>query len=463
MPRLAVRLVALTALAFAGGCLGAPRAATGPSPGALVGVDALAADYRRFLDAARTAQHAVAYVLARGGWRVVDPATPGATGSVSAGDRIAFVDRHRTILLVVVGERPLAEVGLRLIGAHIDTPAPRLITTSLSRESQKTLRTFGYGGTKTYHWANRALAIVGSVASSEGGETRIEIGLDDDFAFWGQLQGNGELVITTSTTPTAKDSGFTHLVGELNRRYGLSATDLDTAELYVVPAERAREVGLDRSMIGAHGQDDRSNSYLAWRAATDLAADPEVTAASWLVDREEIGSTGTTGARSRFLELVLGYLLRAQGSAVTEAVVHRLYARTEVLSSDTPACVNPNWDEVHELQNAPFAGRGPALFPYTGRGGKQGGSAASAELIARIRGLFERAKLPLQHGLLGAVEAGGGGTISKYLAERGAEVVDLGVCVMSIHSPLELSSKADLWALYRGFQTWFAEPAPRRR
>lgn len=448
MPRLALSLTMLAA------CVGAPRATAAPGPAPLTSAKKLSADYRAFLDRGRTPAHAVAYVIERGGFAAVDPREPPAA-PLQAGDRLLFVDRNRSAVLVVVGRQPVATSGLRLIGAHIDTPAPRLDTTSLTRKSQTAIKTHRYGGTKQFQWFNRPLAIVGTAIGREGRELRIEIGLRDDFAFWAQKSGN-DLVITAGSTPSGKRDDFDHLVAVLHQRYQLTAADLAGAELYAVPREPAREVGLDRALIGAHGQDDRANSYLAWRAIADLDVVPAVTAASWLIDREEIGSTGPTGARSRFLELVVGYLVRGQGGRFTEAALHRAMSATEVLSSDTPACVNPNWPEVHELANAPVAGGGAALFPYTGRGGKVGGSAASAELIAEIRATFSRAKLPLQFGLLGHVEAGGGGTISKYLAARGAAVVDLGVCLVSMHSPLELVSVRDLWTTYTGLKAWLA-------
>lgn len=452
LPAVAALLAALAA------CPGAPpRGATGAGPTALTGLEELARDYRNFLDRARTPSHAVAHILSRGGWQLVDPAEP-PEGRLAPGARLAFVDRHRSAILVVVGRRPLTEAGFRMIGAHIDAPAPRLLTAGISRESQRRLETYRYGGTKTFHWAHRPLAIVGSVPRPGGGEQRVELGLDDEFAFWGEQHGSGTLYLTTGSTPGGAGDDFRHLVSELHRRYRVTAADLAAAELYAVPAARAREVGLDRRMIGAHGQDDRSNSYVGWRALSDLDGVPPRAAMTWLVDREEIGSTGSTGARSRFLELVIGYLIRAEGKRVTEARMHRVFSAGEVLSSDTPACVNPNWDEVHELSNAPFAGKGPALFPYTGGGGKQGGSAASAELIARVRATFAAAGAPLQFGLLGHVEAGGGGTIAKYLAHRGLEVVDLGVCVVSMHSPLELVAKDDLWSMYLGLKQFFSEP-----
>lgn len=450
MSRLAIALSLITAA----GCLGAPGAGAAGPP-RLASIDALAADYRAFLDRGRTPAHAITHVIERGGFTPVDPRDPPAS-RLTPGTRLIFVDRNRSAILAVVGRRPILDAGFRIVGAHIDTPAPRLDTTALSRQSQKRIKTYRYGGTKTFHWAGRPLAIVGSAIDAGGREILVELGLTDDFAMWAESSAKGDVILTTGSTPSGQSDDFDHLVAALHERYGLTARELAGAELYAVPREPARVVGLDRDLIGAHGQDDRSNSYAAWRAISDLEAVPEITAMSWLVDREEIGSTGPTGARSRFLELVIGYLARAQGGALTEATLHRAMSRSVMLSSDTPACLNPNWPEVHEPAHAPRSGQGPAVFPYTGYGGKQGGSAASAELIASIRATFDAAGLPLQFGLLGHVDAGGGGTISKYLAARGIAVVDLGVCVISMHSPFELVSVRDMWSMYRGLKAWFA-------
>jgi aspartyl aminopeptidase len=185
---------------------------------------------------------------------------------------------------------------------------------------------------------------------------------------------------------------------------------------------------------------------------------PRATAMVWLIDREEVGSFHPAGATSRMLELVFAYLLRAQASPATEAVMGRAFDRSLCISADTPAGLNPNWPEVQDERNAPVLGKGPALFPYTGHGGKQGGSAASAEFIRQVAASFDRAGVPLQYGLLGRVDEGGGGTVAKYLAERGMSVVDIGVAAVSLHSPLELTAKDDLWAAYLGFRAWLAKP-----
>jgi aspartyl aminopeptidase len=453
-----LRLAAAVAL-VATACGGAPKAAHVGLP-ALADMAAMSAEYRTWLDDGRTPSRVVDFVLERAdGWKVVDVHDVTAYRA-KPGDKLIFVDRGRTAMLVVVGEQPLATGGVRLVGAHIDTPSPRLSFAATDEKNQQLIKTHRYGGMRNHHWRHLPVAIVGRVAPAFSEEIDVELGLDDDFTLVFDDHASG-LSLRVSSMPTADDdeAGYvaTTIARELHRRYGLVPKDLLASELYVVPRHGAREVGLDRALIGAHGQDDRVNSYAAWRAIIDLDATPSRTAIAWLVDREEIGSSGTTGARSAFLEMVVAYLLRAQGQRATEAAMHKAFAASQALSCDTPAALNPNFQEVHEEMHAPILGNGPALFPFTGKRGKDGGGSAHAELIASVFASFERAEVPIQTGELGRVDEGGGGTIAKYLGERGIDFVDVGVSVISMHSPFELASKADIWAGYRGFKAWLGE------
>lgn len=436
--------------ALALGCVGAPVRALHPAPPP--SLETLATEYRAFLDNGRTPNAAVDFLRGRAnGWKRVDPFATTAY-KAKAGDRLVFVNRGRTAIFVIVGKQPLVSAGARIIGAHIDTPALRVTATTLTASNQTTLTLHRYGGARTHHWGHRPVALVGTVVRKGGKAVRVSLGLGDGFSLYVKRSGK-RMQLLTSSTPTSGPGAVT-LLGTLEKRFGITAEDLRASELYVVPTEVAREVGVDRSLIGAHGQDDRVNCYVSWRALMDVKGVPERTAMAWLVDREEVGSTGPVGARSRFLELVYAYLLRGQGQRVTESVMHRAFAATEMISADTPAGINPNFPEVHEPMNAPVLGKGPALFPFTGRGGKRGGNAAHASMIASIIRTFDNAKAALQHGQLGRVDEGGGGTIAKFVAERGANVVDVGVAVLSMHSPMELSSKQDLWAAYSGFRAW---------
>ncbi|MCP4447607.1 MAG: hypothetical protein GY811_20050 [Myxococcales bacterium] len=418
--------------------------------------DALRAPYLDFLNHGRTPSELLRYALANSEWRVIDPAT-GPVQQLKAGQRVAFVNQGRTALFVIIGETSLATTGANMVAAHIDTPSPRLLLGKVTAGNQAVLPAGAHGGIKGAHWMGRPLAIVGSAVKADGTRVDIELGSKkDSFAFFIEKRNGNDYKVIASSKPTGKKDGGVGFVEVIAERYTLNAEDLRTSELYLVPKMPARTVGVEKMMIGSHGQDDRSNSFIAWRAISELKDTPERTAIAWLVDREESGSRGRGGARSHFLELVYSYILRAQGdSSVSEAELMRALARTEALSADTPACVNPNWTEVHEAKHAPLLGRGPAMFPGTGHGGKRGGSQAHAELVARALRVFGKANSPVQTAELGRVDEGGGGTVAKYLEHRGIDAVDLGVCVVGMHSPFEIASLQDfLWA-YQGFQQWF--------
>jgi len=419
--------------------------------------EALAADFRAFLDAGRTPADVVDWTVARAaGWQVIDPFDVTAH-RISAGDHLVFVNRGREALFVIVGERPLAEAGASMIGSHIDTPGPKLAADALVGGGE--LVAHLYGSARGYHWTGIPLALVGRVARAGGEEIAVRLGISDEdpFSLYVDEQRDDHLIAIAATTEAGKGGTKQTVLDFLEQRYQIEPDDLKTAELFLVPAWHPREVGLDRSLIGAHGQDDRVNSYAAWRAIVDVAAagtTPKRMAIAWLNDREEVGSTGPTGARSLFLELVYAWLLKAEGARADEPTMARAFAATTALSADTPAAINPNFPEPHVERLAPQLGKGPVMFPYAGHGGKDGSQIAHAELIREVIDLFEAAGVPLQTGELGKVEAGGGGTVSQYLGERGIDAVDLGIAAVSIHSPMELTSKQDIWWGYVAYKAW---------
>lgn len=470
---------------------GAPRtgfAAPADSP--------LIREYRSWLDEGRTPARLVDLVRAQSpGWTHIDHLRQ-QPEKLRAGARVLFTDRGRTVMIVLVGTDPLMRSGFRMIAAHLDTPTPRLDLSSLraAKTAPLTARAHRHGSIRWHHWQHVPLALVGRVAVSGEREVAVTLGLDDsdEFAFYATAFERRSRALTihmasiaakgtkskkpskerkptprntagvspdrpapeTKNIDSKRDADW--LVRELHRRYQLTRSDLATAELYLVPRERARDVGLDRALIGAHGQDDRANSYLAWRALRELSQPPPHTVVAWLVDREEVGSYHPAGATSQFLEAVLAYLLRAQGQKATEANLARLLGRSAAISADTPALLNPNWPEVHEAKHAPIIGHGAVVFAHTGGEGKDGGTQAHGALVRAVDATFARAGAPLQYGLLGRVDAGGGGTIAKYLANRGIDVVDVGVAGISLHSPMELFAKADLESAFSGFKAWLA-------
>ena len=447
--RLALALALLPSLALARPGSAAP-AKTAPQ---------LRDQYIDFLSHGRTPSELLRYTQKNSQWRVIDPHED-PVQTLKPGERVVFLNQGRTALFVIIGEAPLATAGAHLIASHIDTPSPRLLLGKLAADNQAILPAGAHGGIKGAHWMARPLTLVGQVIKADGTRVDVELGGSaDDFAFFIEKRDGGDYKVIASSVPTDKKSPTEGFVEVLAERYGLDAANLGTSELYLVPKLPPRTVGVEALMVGSHGQDDRANSFLAWRAISELTGTPKRTAITWLVDREESGSRGRGGARSHFLELVYSYLLRSQGdSNVSEADLMRALASSQALSADTPACVNPNWPEVHEAKHGPLLGHGPAMFPGTGRGGKQGGSQAHAELVAKALRVFRMAKAPVQTAELGRVDEGGGGTVAKYLEHRGIDAVDIGVCVVGMHSPFEISSMQDFWWARKGFQQWFLEP-----
>ena len=434
-------------------CVGAGWGRSAPAPKS---ADLMRDEYLRFLDAGRTPSRVVDFTLGAGGFHVVDLLNDSPT-TLKPGARVAFVIDGRSVLYVIVGSEPI-ENGIRLISAHIDTPALRLDASAITAADQHQIRAFSYGGVRPHQWLYRPLGLVGEVVSGDGKPVAVELGLTDDWTFMVEERRDGDYMVVTGSPAAGADdkSSAATFVGELHRRYGLSSDDLAAAELYLVPRERPRVVGLDRSLIGGHGQDDRVNGYAAWRAITAISKIPQKTAVVWLVDREEVGSTGFVGARSRALEMVVAHLLQARGRSSTEALLHKALGRSEAISADTPACVNPNFLDIHEPSGAPIIGRGPVMFPSSGSRGKMRGHSSHAELLRSVLREFASANAMVQVGAIGKVDQGGGSSVAQFLADRGMDVVDLGICVISMHSPFEVSAQNDLWQAYTGFRAWLA-------
>jgi aspartyl aminopeptidase len=446
----------------------------------------LARDYKRALDQGQTSltfvRKSVERAVARGFRRVDVLGDPRGVERFAPGDRLVFVNRGRTVLLVVVGKHSPAD-GVRIVGTHVDTPHLRVLQKPFGRSGTAlTLRASSRGGLKGYQWESLPLRLVGVVHKRGGRAVEIDLGEREGMTFavsalkaaepadattrWPRPQafprGPRLFEVLAASVPSlakgAKDPVKYSLLEVLKDRYGIEEADLASTELELVPAGRARDVGLDRALIGAFGQDDRLCSFAALRAAIDLSEIPPRTAIAYLTDREEVGSGGVTGARSAYLLLALQHLLRGSGVRHDRAALRHALAKTEVLSGDVAAGVNPIFPEVHELGNAPRLGAGPALKRYTGYAGKQQGSEANAEFTSRVVRILDAAGVPWQSATMGRVDEGGGGTIGKFLAETGAQVLDVGAPVVSMHSPMELSSKRDLHALYRAFSAFFRAP-----
>ncbi len=418
-----------------------------------------AEEYKSFLDQARTERKTVDFITSaadKKGFRE----TGGKPG------RFLMTHRGKAVALAWLGKNPVEE-GLRLVGAHIDSPRLDLKANPLYEEAEVVfLKSQYYGGIRKHQWLARPLGLVGVVIKPDGRKVELEIGFKaDDPVFTvadllphlaGKVQSGkklseaftGEklnLVVGSRpvNNPEVKERFKLAVLQHLNQRYGLEEVDFISAELEAVPVEKTRDVGFDRALLGGYGHDDRVSAYQALRAALELK-DPARPGLCLFMDKEETGSDGATGAKSHFLEHVVAQLLAASGQKKSAWAVQEALYNSRCLSADVAPAFDPDWPEVHEKRNAAFLGYGPCIVKYTGSGGKYSTSDANAEYMGWLRNVLGRAKIIWQAGGLGKVDEGGGGTIAKYLAVYGMEVVDFGVPVLGMHSPFELISKADL-------------------
>jgi aspartyl aminopeptidase len=358
--------------------------------------------------------------------------------------------------------------------SHIDAPRLDLKQNPLYEEVDIVfLKTHYYGGIKKYQWLARPLAIHGTVLTRAGKTVDIHVGDDDTDPVFAisdllphlsrKVQANkkvseafqGEkLNLMVGSLPIGDDETKERfklaILEHLFSTYGLIEEDLVSAEIEVVPAGRARDVGWDRGLVGAYGQDDRVCAYASLEAVVDLAK-PARTAVVLFMDKEEIGSDGATGAKSRFLEDFVSELFEKTGQEATEKAVRTCLMNTWALSADVNGALDPDYQEVHEERNAAKLGYGVCITKFTGSGGKYGSSDANAEYLGHIRKIFNENNVVWQTGELGKVDEGGGGTIAKFLAVYGMEVLDCGTPLLSMHSPFEIASKGDIYMTFKAY------------
>jgi len=425
--------------------------------------------YKKFLDGAKTEREAVRYItaaLTQNGFDL-DPSQ----------EKVFAVNRNKSIMAFVRGSSDIIE-GLNIIVAHIDAPRLDLKQNPLYEDVDLALlRTHYYGGIKKYQWVACPLAIHGIVIKADGRSVDICIGeSDDDPVFMiddllphlsrktqdekklsEAIEGEKLVVLFGSLplTGTEKEPVKHYILKMLEDKYGMTEDDFITAELEVVPAFKARDVGLDRSMIGAYGQDDRSAAYPLLEAICRVR-DPKRSCLAIFTDKEEIGSEGATGIQSYFLQVFLDDIVNGMGLEADDSIIRKILYDSKALSADVNGAVNPTFQEVHEKQNASYLGRGPCLTKFTGHAGKIGASDANAEYVAEIVRLFNDAGVMWQTGELGKIDEGGGGTVAKHLAIYGMDIIDCGPALLAMHSPFELSSKLDIYESYRAFTVFFA-------
>ena len=407
----------------------------------------------------------------------VDLAAKIAAGeALKPGDKVYAVNRGKALMLVNMGTDPL-EQGVNILGAHIDSPRLDVKQNPLEEKSDLlTLDTHYYGGIKKYQWVTVPLAIHGVVAKKDGTVVPVAVGEDpEDPVFCvsdllihlageqltkeaskvieGEmldvLVGGRPVCVKEGEEPEDKDLVKRGVLAILEEQLGIDEEDLLSAELEVVPAGAARDLGFDRSMILGYGQDDRSCAYTSLVAQLDVK-EVKRTSVCLLVDKEEIGSVGATGMRSRFFEDTLAEVLELAG-VHGELALRRCLRESDMLSSDVSAGYDPTFASAFEAKNASYLGRGLTFNKFTGGRGKSGSNDADAEYVAKVRRVMDEGGVHFQTAELGRVDVGGGGTIAYILALYGMSVIDCGVPVLSMHSPWEITSKADIYEAYRGY------------
>ena len=407
----------------------------------------------------------------------VDLAAKIAAGeALKPGDKVYAVNRGKALMLVNLGTDPL-EQGVNILGAHIDSPRLDVKQNPMEEKSDLlTLDTHYYGGIKKYQWVTVPLAIHGVVAKKDGTVVPVAVGEDpQDPVFCisdllphlareqltkeaskvieGEmldvLVGGRPVCVKDGEKPEEKDLVKRGVLSILEEQLGIDEEDLLSAELEVVPAGAARDLGFDRSMVLGYGQDDRSCAYASLVAQLDVK-EVKRTSVCLLVDKEEIGSVGATGMRSRFFEDTLAEVLELAG-VHGELALRRCLRESNMLSSDVSAGYDPNFASAFEEKNASYLGRGLTFNKFTGGSGKSGSNDADAEYVAKIRRVMDEGGVHFQTAELGRVDVGGGGTIAYILALYGMSVIDCGVPVLSMHAPWEITSKADIYEAYRGY------------
>ena len=433
--------------------------------------DAFAEGYKKFLNEAKTEREATQVVLSQAKEKGFQEFVPGK--KYEAGDKLYYVNRDKAIILAVIGKKGLEE-GVKIAAAHIDSPRLDLKPNPLYESDEIALfKTHYYGGIKKYQWVAIPLALHGVIIKKDGTKITVKIGEDENepkfvisdiLPHLGAEQGKRtlsegisgeELNVIVGSRPFKSDEGSElvklNILKLLNEKYGIVESDFLSAELEVVPAFKADDIGFDRSLIGSYGHDDRVCAYPAAMAAFDVEA-PDYTVISVLTDKEETGSDGNTGLQSSYLKYFIAYLAKANGLEV-----YQVLSKSECLSADVNSAYDPTFNSVFEKNNTSYLNKGVVITKYTGARGKSGTSDASAEYMGKIRAMLDKANVVWQIGELGKVDAGGGGTVAKYIANLDIDVVDLGVPVLSMHAPYEVISKLDLYMAYKAFYTFFKQ------
>lgn len=437
--------------------------------------DDIISEYKSFLDCGKTERECVVKaveILKKNGYKDISQVIRDRE-EVTKGSRLYHSYMGKSLVIFNIGEEPL-ENGLRILGAHMDSPRLDVKQNPLyENEKLAYLDTHYYGGIKKYQWVTIPLAIHGVVAKKDGSLLNVSIGeKEDDPVFCitdllihlsgEQLDKKAAKVIEGENLDVLiggsplesedKDAVKANILKILKENYDIDESDFVSAELEVVPAGKSRDLGFDKSMILAYGQDDRVCAFTSLYAMIN-ECDVKKTACCLLVDKEEIGSVGATGMRSRFFENILAELMNAMGQ-YSELSLRRCLANSEMLSSDVSAGYDPLYAGVFDKRNSAYMGKGMVFNKYTGSRGKSGSNDANAEYIGRLRKAFDEKDIAYQTAELGKVDAGGGGTIAYIMALYGMNVIDCGVAILSMHAPWEVSNKEDICQTVAGYRAF---------
>lgn len=441
-------------------------------------LEKLCKEYRKFLDNGKTERECVRYIVElakEAGYKDFEEVK--ASGKkLKTGDKVYAVNMKKAIALFHIGEAPLTE-GMNILGAHVDSPRMDVKQNPLYEDTDLAyLDTHYYGGIKKYQWVTLPLAIHGVVAKKNGEVIDIVIGEDDKDPIFcvtdllihlageqmekkaNKVVEGEQLDILIGSRPLPKEEKEPvkqMVLSILKKKYGMEEEDFLSAELEIVPAGKARNAGLDESMIMGYGQDDRVCAYTSTVAMFDMQ-EVKRTACCLLVDKEEIGSVGATGMQSKFFENTVAELLDNMG-VYNELQLKRALANSFMLSSDVSAAYDPSFASAFEKKNAAYFGRGVVFNKFTGARGKSGSNDANAEYIGKLRKIMDDNNVAFQTAELGKVDVGGGGTIAYILSLYGMNVIDSGVAVLNMHAPWEITSKADVYEAYKSYKAFLKD------
>lgn len=424
--------------------------------------------YKTFLDKAKTEREAVVFIKSEAEKRGFVPFEKGK--KYSDGDKVYYINREKAAILAVIGSEPI-ENGLDIVAAHIDSPRLDMKQNPMyEKDDIGYFKTHYYGGIKKYQWPTVPLSLHGVIIKADGSRVIVDIGEgEDDPVFCvsdllphlasaqmkrpaAELIKGEELNIIIGSRPFKSDEASErvklNLMMILNEKYGITESDFLSAELEAVPAFKARDIGFDRSLVGSYGQDDRVCAYTELMAVLE-AENIRRTAVAVLTDKEETGSDGNTGLRSAYLKYFIGDLAAAYGLKGRDVL-----SVSRCLSADVNAAYDPSFPDPFELKNASVLNGGVCVTKYTGSRGKSGTSDASAEFVGEVRALLDKNNVIWQTGELGKVDNGGGGTVAAYIANLNVDTIDVGVPVMSMHAPFEITAKADIYSAYKAFEAF---------